>query len=885
MSQVDLRIALWNSNGLLNHYNEIEYFLADSKIDILLATETHATDRTFVKLPGYRTIFANHPSGRAYGGSAVIIKNSLNYIECPPDTCDAIQVAKVDLQFAGERVIIGAVYCRPRFNLQEGDFDNLITSFGSKFIMGGDFNAKHTFWGSRLSNPKGRQFIKSINKNNVEIYSGGSPTYWPTDPAKVPDLIDFFLFKNIPRQMLSIENSNDLSSDHTPVILTCCRALNSKANTKAINYNNFKVNVANKIKIDVRLKSREDIESNVDNLTKFLKEQIDSVTYEMPTLNNSRQYSLEIRQKIQYKRHLRSQWQITRHPAIKKELNRVTKSLKMDLKIARDNENEIIIQSLSPTATTDYSLWKEIKHIKKPTLRREPLLGETGRWIKDDLGKANAFRDHLCTVFAPHDDRTQGGHITEIDNFVASPMPMNRNVAPIEMRELIYQIRRLNPKKSWGPDFFSPRAIKHLPYRALVLILHIFNAILRLGYFPEKWKVARVIMILKPGKDPALAPSYRPISILSVFSKLIERLILARMHSYITAIIPDHQFGFRGGHGTVEQCHRVVDYIKHSFEEKKYCSAVFIDVSQAFDRVWHQGLLYKLKLFFPINIYVLIMSFIKTRSFLVQVGEESSQYGHIYTGVPQGSVLGPLLYIIFTYDLPVIDDGLSGTFADDTAFLCSHKDATEASRRLQVHLNNVYQWCTRWKIKVNSSKSSHISFTLNKSDCPPVSFGGETLPQYNTIKYLGLHLDRRLTFRDHIKAKRKELNIKRKKLYYILNKNSPLSLRNKILLYKVTLKPIWTYCLPLWGLASKSNIQIIQRFQNITLRVCTGALNYISNEDLHRDLSLPTVEEEIRESAKRHRMRLTNHVNDLASNLINTDIQTSRLKKKLFANL
>jgi hypothetical protein len=204
---------------------------------------------------------------------------------------------------------------------------------------------------------------------------------------------------------------------------------------------------------------------------------------------------------------------------------------------------------------------------------------------------------------------------------------------------------------------------------------------------------------------------------------------------------------------------------------------------------------------------------------------------------------------------------------------------------LQVHLNNVYQWCTRWKIKVNSSKSSHISFTLNKSDCPPVSFGGETLPQYNTIKYLGLHLDRRLTFRDHIKAKRKELNIKRKKLYYILNKNSPLSLRNKILLYKVTLKPIWTYCLSLWGLASKSNIQIIQRFQNITLRVCTGALNYISNEDLHRDLSLPTVEEEIRESAKRHRMRLTNHVNDLASNLINTDIQTSRLKKKLFANL
>jgi hypothetical protein len=306
-------------------------------------------------------------------------------------------------------------------------------------------------------------------------------------------------------------------------------------------------------------------------------------------------------------------------------------------------------------------------------------------------------------------------------------------------------------------------------------------------------------------------------------------------------------------------------------------------VAQAFDRVWHTGLLFKLKNILHPQLFILIRSFLKNRQFFVQIGEKKSTLGNIKAGVPQGSVLGPHLYLLFTSDLPQLIGGFSGTFADDTTFLFSDRNATVASNALQSHLNAIEAWSNKWKIKINTGKCQHITFTLNRSNCPPISFSGTTVDHTDTVKYLGIHLDRRLTFAHHIKLKRKELDIKRKKIYYIINKNSPLSLKNKVLIYKVMFKPVWAYCLPIWGLASNSNIEKIQKFQNIYIRVITGALNYISNEDLHKDLVIPTVQEEIRNYSKKHKERLDNHTNLLA-NRINYP-NNSRLKKKLFVHL
>ena len=137
------------------------------------------------------------------------------------------------------------------------------------------------------------------------------------------------------------------------------------------------------------------------------------------------------------------------------------------------------------------------------------------------------------------------------------------------------------------------------------------------------------------------------------------------------------------------------------------------------------------------------------------------------------------------------------------------------------------------------------------------------------MKYLGIHLDRRLTWKTHIFNKRKQLGLLFQRMYWILGRKSELSLANKVLLYKTILKPVWTYCIPLWGSACHSNIEILQRFQNKVLRTKVNAPRYIPNKRLHTDLQMPTVQEEITKFSTNHTAKLLTYPNELTSNLRN----------------
>lgn len=140
----------------------------------------------------------------------------------------------------------------------------------------------------------------------------------------------------------------------------------------------------------------------------------------------------------------------------------------------------------------------------------------------------------------------------------------------------------------------------------------------------------------------------------------------------------------------------------------------------------------------------------------------------IKSGIPQGSVLGPLLYLLFTADLPVTTEVLVATFADDTAIISSHENPQTASRILQHHLNKIQKWLETWRIKANETKSAHITFTLKKRSCPAVELNNILLPQVQNVKYLGMHLDLRLTWKKHIETKRKQLQIKYNSMHWLL---------------------------------------------------------------------------------------------------------------------
>jgi len=218
--------------------------------------------------------------------------------------------------------------------------------------------------------------------------------------------------------------------------------------------------------------------------------------------------------------------------------------------------------------------------------------------------------------------------------------------------------------------------------------------------------------------------------------------------------------------------HRIVNHIRDSLEEKKMCASVFLDIEQAFDKVWHQGLLYKLRKKLPDEIFLILNSYINDRCFQVKIENTLSQYHPVQAGVPQGSVLGPLLYLVFKADIPTTDDTVIATFADHTAILSSDTNPNRVSDKLQLHLTVLQTWLEQWRVKVNNTKSTQITFTTNRIVCPQITIYNKPIPMKSEITHLGLHLDQRLTWQAHIKAKRQQLNLRVKKYYWLIGQTS-----------------------------------------------------------------------------------------------------------------
>jgi len=288
--------------------------------------------------------------------------------------------------------------------------------------------------------------------------------------------------------------------------------------------------------------------------------------------------------------------------------------------------------------------------------------------------------------------------------------------------------------------------------------------------------------------------------------------------------------------------------------------------------------MHKIKSKLPVYTHKLLESYLYNRVFAVRCNTTTSDDHIIEAGVPQGSVLGPTLYIIYTADIPINERLTTSTFADDTAILSRSRCPIEATARLSEHLAVVEKWLADWRIKINKQKCKHITFTLNMQTCPPLALSNTQLPQAKEVTYLGVHLDRRLTWRRHLEAKKTQIKLKANNLYWLLNPRSPLSLDYKVLLYNSTIKPVWTYGSQLWGNACSSNIDVIQRAQSKILRTITGAPWYVRNENIHRDLNVIYVKDEIARQKASYNIKLSSHPNPLAQGLTRVCSRT-RLKR------
>jgi len=244
-----------------------------------------------------------------------------------------------------------------------------------------------------------------------------------------------------------------------------------------------------------------------------------------------------------------------------------------------------------------------------------PIRRADGSWAKSDDEKAMTFADHLQQVFTPH--HLPNPSDAAISAFLDVPCQMSLSIKPFSSKEVVEALAHINVRKAPVYDLISGKVPKELPKKAVTVLTILYNSILRLSHYPLLWKFAQIIMVPKPGKPVVDVTSYRPIILLPISSKVFEKLLLKRLRSDIdlSTLLPDYQFGFRAGHSTIHQTHRVVHEIAKDLEGQQLCTAVFLDVAQAFDKVWHTGLVYKLKTTLPGPYYLLLKTYLHFATF------------------------------------------------------------------------------------------------------------------------------------------------------------------------------------------------------------------------------------------------------------------------------
>ena len=320
--------------------------------------------------------------------------------------------------------------------------------------------------------------------------------------------------------------------------------------------------------------------------------------------------------------------------------------------------------------------------------------------------------------------------------------------------ELIKAFHSLKSNKSQGIDEISVNVVKKTFDIIKIPLLYIFNLSLNTGKFPNSMKIARVTPVFKAG-DVSDVSNYRPISILPCFSKILERIMYNRLYSYLanTNILYEKQFEFQQAHSTDHAVLNLVSDIYKAFEGNFYTLGVFIDLSKAFDTVDHDILLSKLKHYGMQNISLLwFKDYLTDRKQCVQYGMEKTTLKSINCGVPQGSILGPLLFLIYVNDLHETSDILNFIlFADDTNIFYSHKNIKTLYNTVNEEFKKIEEWFRSNKLSLNVNKTKYtLFFKRTRRDdlplkLPKLALNNIEINRGNSIKFLGVLLDENLT--------------------------------------------------------------------------------------------------------------------------------------------
>ena len=434
----------------------------------------------------------------------------------------------------------------------------------------------------------------------------------------------------------------------------------------------------------------------------------------------------------------------------------------------------------------------------------------------------------------------------------------------ITIEQTTTAIKQMKNNNSTGPDDINIRHLKHLGPRAIDILTKLFNMSLNSNIIPQIWKKAKIIPILKPNKDPHKGQSYRPISLLSPIAKLLEKIILP----YITDNLPNvqHQHGFKTRHSTMTALHQLTHHISEGFNKKQpphRTVTIALDMSKAFDTVNHYTLAAKLlNTNIPPLIIKFIFNYIRGRKAYTQLYNSQSFTKQFKTGVPQGGVLSPTLFNIYTSDIPTPPQDVHlTTYADDITIYASHSNYRTAEQRLQPFLHDIHKWTKDNDLQLNASKTMTTLFTPDPAEYSNnlnLTIDHTILPTTKNPKILGLTLDPKLTYNEHIKQTKTKADKTIKILKALTSTHWGKSKETLTNTYKTVTRPILEYGGTIFGpTITKTQLTHLQTKQNQALRIATGCTADTSNNHLHDETNILPLKEHLRLHGSQLRQKAT----------------------------
>ena len=830
--QSSINILQINIAGISKKKTEIAHLLSEKEVHVALVQESqHQNADPYIS--GYTHTTCNHNKENCQG-ILTYIRNDLTATVEQIEADRPTDIHKITMWFNDSKYTIYNVYNPPWNHLS---FQSFTDPIYQKTIIAGDLNGHSPEWGYSDHNPTGKAVEELCESTNLTLLQDENST--PTLLFKVnkktyrPDLT---ILSSDLLNRHSIKVLDGVDSDHQPILTSILEKKKKRFRRKTKwNFRKADWTKYNEI-LEPKLNDILEADYSVDSLSEDISKAIlDAAAQSIPRGCRKKYkpfWTEEIQEAVNLREKARKMLEKDQTDTNKIEYNRCCAKVKLAIREAKKKKWTATTGELDLTRD-GAKAWSLLNNLNGDDRRENPKpMYFENECIIESQKKAEKMNAHFASI-------SKASKLTQKDKadlkeLKAKEKAPSANQAIFEeqftMAELDRAMKKLKSRKSPGPDKLHNEMLVKLGPIGKRAILCLINLTWSTGIIPQNWKNAVLSPILKKNKPPEDFNSYRPISISLCLGKISERMINNRLTWWLetTGFLHANQAGFRAGHRTEDQLFRLTQKVIDGFQKKQHTTAVFVDLKQAYDRVWRKGLF--LKMFaagIHGKIYNWLKSFLTDRTIQTRINDGLSSKAALEEGLPQGSPLSCTLFLIYINDLPEILKTQNALYADDLAIWHTSKFSLINKRRINQDLASLSKYCEQWKLTVNTTKTVYCIFSTSSKiskSTPSITFNGQQLKKEDNPTYLGITFDRRLTLNDHMdRIKRKA----KSRLHLVKRLASTSWGADKDTLRQLYLgyvRSTMEYSLALQAISSKSNQQSLDKVQNNALRFISGGL-------------------------------------------------------------